>query len=218
MPVSEQSNHRGHPVRMRRGVHFDVMQFFGLRHALQHQYHRAPYRCYVDRLVRGVQHQHRLLHQRHAAGRYWRWESTAGGTLGAGHSRSTCIGGMAPPGIDHAWPPCAHRASLGYDPTEDVRRRSLKPRGPLSTRSPIWRLPRDTSPAPEVITSSTSKTRKLSTWLPGRVAKAPRTDSQRSSRVSRCFSGRGRMRVSRTDLYGRPRRFARGLAMRAAWL
>jgi hypothetical protein len=30
--------------------------------------------------------------------------------------------------------------------------------------------------APQVITSSTSKTHKLSTWLPGRVAKAPRTD------------------------------------------
>jgi len=127
---------------MRRGVHFRVMQFFGLRHAFQHQHHRAPYRCYIDGLVRGVQHQHRLLHQRHAAGRYWRWESTAGGTLGAGHSRSACIGGMAPPGIDHAWPPCAHRAFLGYDPTGDVRRRSLKPRGPLSTRSPIWHLPR----------------------------------------------------------------------------
>jgi hypothetical protein len=34
---------------------------------------------------------------------------------------------------------------------------------------------------PEVITSSTSKTRKLSTWLPGRVAKTPRTASHLSS-------------------------------------
>jgi hypothetical protein len=42
------------------------------------------------------------------------------------------------------------------------------------------RLEQASSVAPVVITSSTSKTRKLSTWVPGRVAKAPRTDSQRS--------------------------------------
>jgi hypothetical protein len=54
---------------------------------------------------------------------------------------------------------------------------------PITDLAPASRkvLAHESSVAPEVITSSTSKTRKLSTWLPGRVAKAPRTDSHRSS-------------------------------------
>src|SRR5215467_8576424 len=64
--------------------------------------------------------------------------------------------------------------------------------------------------APVVNTSSTDRTRRLSTWLPGRMAKAPRTDSQRSSRERIRLSGRAFVRMSSR------RRFARGLEIRAA--
>jgi len=60
--------------------------------------------------------------------------------------------------------------------------------------------------APIVITSSTSMTRWLSTWLPAPVAKAPRTASQRSSSVNKHSSGRGRLEWSRCR---RPIRLAR---------
>ena len=39
-------------------------------------------------------------------------DSTACGTIGAGHSRSGCLGGRTPPGFDRFWPSCAHRAPL----------------------------------------------------------------------------------------------------------
>jgi hypothetical protein len=74
------------------------------------------------------------------------------------------------------------------------------------------------SVAPVVNTSSNSKTRRLSTWLPGRVAKAPRTDSQCSSKVRICLSGRARVRISSTALCGNPSRFASGFESSAAWL
>src|SRR5260370_39682100 len=66
--------------------------------------------------------------------------------------------------------------------------------------------------------SSPSETRTLSTWLLGRVAKAPRTDSHRSSRLSTCLSGRARVRISSTALCGNWSLFARGLESSAAWL
>ena len=79
----------------------------------------------------------------------------------------------------------------------------------LLDRLPTWlqlqakRLAHASSVAPVVITSSTSKTRLLSTWLPGRVAKAPRTMRQRSSLLSMCLSGRALVRMSRTVFRGR---------------
>ena len=72
------------------------------------------------------------------------------------------------------------------------------------------------SVAPVVNTSSTSKKRKLSTWLPGRVAKAPRTDSQRSSNLSTCLSGRARVRTSSNALCGKRSLLANSLESRAA--
>ena len=74
------------------------------------------------------------------------------------------------------------------------------------------------SVAPVVITSSTSKTRLLSTWLPGRVAKAPRTMRQRSSLLSMCLSGRALVRMSKTGLRGRPAVSASVSAISSAWL
>jgi hypothetical protein len=79
-------------------------------------------------------------------------------------------------------------------------------------------LAQASSVAPVVNTSSTSKTRKLSTWLPGRVAKAPRTDSQRSSKLSTCLSGRARVPISSTALCGNPSLLASGLESSTAWL
>jgi hypothetical protein len=53
------------------------------------------------------------------------------------------------------------------------------------------------SVAPVVTTSSTSKTRSLSTWLPGRVANAPRAISDGSAIGSTRFCGRSRVRTSK---------------------
>src|SRR5882724_2558004 len=75
------------------------------------------------------------------------------------------------------------------------------------------------SVAPVVFTSSTSKTRRLSTWLPGCVAKAPRTDSRHWRNVSRCLSGHGRFLTSNTTPSGGNLiRFARRLEGRSARL
>src|SRR6267154_5461648 len=49
---------------------------------------------------------------------------------------------------------------------------------PMTDLAPLshWARAQAFNVAPVVNTLSTSKTRRLSTWLPGRVAKAPRTD------------------------------------------
>jgi hypothetical protein len=82
-------------------------------------------------------------------------------------------------------------------------RATVSPRTDLAPDSRSARA-QPSSVAPAVNTSSTSKTRLLSTWLPGRVAKAPRTDAQRSSKLSTCLSGRGLVLINKTDLCGKP--------------
>lgn len=72
--------------------------------------------------------------------------------------------------------------------------------------------------APVVITSSSSRIRKLSTRPRSDTAKAPRTASQRSSFRSKCFSGRGFDRRSNPGRYGRPSRLASGRPTRSTWL
>src|SRR6516225_9222000 len=47
------------------------------------------------------------------------------------------------------------------------------------------------SVAPVVITSSSNKTRRLPTWLPGRISKAPRTAAHRSRSVNTSCAGLG---------------------------
>src|SRR2546428_2587728 len=131
---------------------------------------------------------------------------------------------MAPPGIHRHVPVCAHHAlfSLSYHSlvlgTGFLTARATV--SPITDLAPASRNARAqaSSVAPVVNTSSINKTRKLSTWLPGRVAKAPRTDSQRSSRLRIRLSGRARVRINRTDLCGSLRRFAKGLEISAAWL
>src|SRR5712671_7751650 len=209
---------------MRRRVHFRVVHLFRLRHALQHQDHRAPHRRHVDRLVRRVQHQHRLLHQRCPARRIQVVGSTACGTFGTGQNLARHFGGVAPPGIHRHVPVCAHRAFLGLSYHSLVLGRGfLTARAavsPITDLAPASRsaLAQASSVAPVVNTSSTSKTRILSTWLPGRVAKAPRTDSHLSSKLSTCLSGRARVRISSTALCGNRSLFASGLEISAAWL
>src|SRR5271170_1213901 len=134
---------------------------------------------------------------------------SAFGTLSAGRSASAYFRGRPPPEISRLGPVCAHRATLPCEPYYLRLPRTGAGSGFLAARatvSPSTDLAPDSSSAlahsfsvaPVVITSSTSKTRFLSTWLPGRVAKAPRTDSQRSSRVSTCLGGLGRVLISRT--------------------
>src|SRR5207245_3782739 len=146
----------------------------------------------------------------------------AAGILGARHKLARNFGGIAPPGIDRHVPVCAHRAFLGLSYHSLVSGRGfLRARAtvsPTTDLAPASRSARAqaSSVAPVVNTSSTSKTRRLSTWLPGRVAKAPRTDSQRSSKLSTCLSGRALVRINSTALCGNRSRFARGLEIRAA--
>src|SRR5258708_2688802 len=224
MPVREQADHGRHFVGMRRGMYFRVVQLFRLRHTLQHQYHRASLCRHVNRLVRRVQHKHRLLHERRTPRRNQVVGSTASGTLGTGHSLARHFRGIASPGDDRHVPVCAHRVFL------ELSYHSLVPgRGDLTARAivspntdlaPASRsaLAHASSVAPVVNTSSTSKTRRLSTWVPGRVAKAPRTEAHRSSKLSTRLSGRARVRISSTALCGNCSRFASGLERSAAWL
>jgi len=71
---------------------------------------------------------------------------------------------------------------------------------PTTDLAPASRNAREhaSSVAPDVITSSKSNIRKLSTRLPFPIAKAPRTASHRSSKCNRCFFRRGRSRFGRT--------------------
>src|ERR1700674_1623562 len=152
MPVRQQADHRRHFMSMRRGMHFRVMHFFCLRHAFQHQHHGAAHGRHIDRLIRRIQNQHRLLHQRYTARRNRVVESTARGIFGTGRSRANRFGGVTPPvvdrsavthGIDRHWPLCAHRAFLGlaYHSLE-LGIGLLAARATVSPRSPIWPLPR----------------------------------------------------------------------------
>jgi len=54
----------GEGVREQTRRHGYLLHLLGLRHALQQQHHRSPHRCHIDRLIRCIQDQHRLLHQR----------------------------------------------------------------------------------------------------------------------------------------------------------
>src|SRR5262249_39642698 len=68
------------------------------------------------------------------------------------------------------------------------------------------------SVAPVVITSSSSKTRRLSTWLPGGSSKAPRTTAQRSRSVNTSLCGR---RFVRRQQNARVRQVQHFLALRS---
>jgi len=64
VPVGQQTNHRWHFVRMCRRVHLRAVHLLSLRHALQQQNHRPANSRNIDRFVRRIQYEHRLLHQR----------------------------------------------------------------------------------------------------------------------------------------------------------
>src|ERR1700739_2899971 len=92
-----------------------------------------------------------------------------------------------------------------------------------TTLTPAFRkaLKHASSVAPVVNTSSTSKTRRLSTrrpWRPWRVVYTPRTLRHRSLTGSRSLSGRGRLRSNRKEPQGNPKDRASGPAISSAWL
>ncbi len=78
VPVGEQADHRRHTHTVGRGVHFLVVMLLGLRHTLQHQHQCATHSRHIDRLERGIQHQHRLLHHRRLLHRHCRCGATLG--------------------------------------------------------------------------------------------------------------------------------------------
>jgi hypothetical protein len=202
-------------------MHFRVVQFFRLRYAFQQQYHGASHSSYINGLVCCIKNQNRFLHQG-SAGRNERSNVAADVPRSVGRKRSDRFGGMSPPVVYRLWSSCAHRPSL---PATGGRRRSLAGGRlgqmviPATDLAPASQRAREhaSNVAPAVITSSSSKIRKLSTRPPRRIAKAPRTASHRSSLRSRCFSGRGRERISRIGWYGRLRRLAKGRPIRSTW-
>src|SRR5712664_1469286 len=179
-------------MRVCRRVHFRTVQLLCLRHAFEQQHHGAPHGRHIDRLVGRIQDQHRLLHQRRTPHHNRVVDSTTGGTLCTGRGRPRRFRDFAPPGLKRFWPSCAHRASLGLDSSEPTAgcRAARATVSPITDLAPAPRnaLAQASRVAPVVITSSTSKTRRLSTLLPGRAAKAPRTESHRSSKLRICLS------------------------------
>src|ERR1700676_3259885 len=222
MAIRQQANYGGHLVSVRRGMHFRTVHFLGLRYTLQQQHHGTSHRSHIYGLVGRVEHQDGLLHQRRTSRHHRIVGSTTGRTFGARHSCGSRIGGMAPPGIARVWPHGAHRAFLGSSSPKPATglRTARATVSPITDFAPASSSAREqaSSVAPVVITSSTSKTRRLSTWVPGGGAKAPRTDSPRSSTLTTRLSGRGRVRISSTAWRGKRSLLARGLASRSAWL
>src|SRR6516162_556947 len=109
------------------------------------------------------------------------------------------LGASTPPASGECRPRRS-TASGRLAPIESVKTQTLRQRdshverrGPRSDRRPTGthfaQRAHASSVAPVVITSSSNKTRKLSTRPPLRIAKAPRPGSERSSLRSRCFLG-----------------------------
>ncbi len=102
-------------------------------------------------------------------------DSTAWGSFGG--SPGGGLGGSAPPEIERFWPSCAHSACfLGPTRPSPPHRATASPMTDLAPASPST-LAHASRVAQVVSTSSTSKTRSLSTSPPGRVAKMPRIAS-----------------------------------------
>jgi hypothetical protein len=114
VPIGKQPNYRRDFVRMRRRMHFGAMHFLRLRNSLKEQHHGPANRRHIDGLIRRIQHEHRLLHQRGPPRQYWVVGSTVRGIRGLGRTDATRFGGIPPSEIARLWPVCAHRATLNY--------------------------------------------------------------------------------------------------------
>jgi len=139
-----------------------------------------------------------------------------------GRKRSDRFGGNSPPVVYRLWSSCVHPvlSCYGCSAKELSGRPARAIVNPRTDLAPASRSAREhaSSVAPVVITSSSSRIRKLSTGPPSRMAKAPRTASHLSSLLSRCFSGRGFARTSNSGRYGKRHRFASGRPTRSTWL
>src|ERR1019366_3670532 len=148
-------------------MHFHVIDFFRLRHALDHQNHRATDRGNIDRFKCRVQDEDRLLHDRRLSSNrgYGAWWAllTPRFRQGARSERPTTLA------------KCFHIPILWYYTGASgvincgSARATVRP----ATRDAPARLrarEQASSVAPVVNTSSTSKTRSLSTWALSRVA------------------------------------------------
>ena len=102
-------------------------------------------------------------------------DSTAWGSFGG--SPGGGLGGSAPPEIERFWPSCAHSACfLGPTGPSPPHGATANPITDLAPASPST-LAHASRVAQVLATSSTSKTRSLSTSPPGCVAKVPRIAS-----------------------------------------
>jgi hypothetical protein len=134
------------------------------------------------------------------------------------------LGGCGAPGNRQNQTVVRSSRSLGYNyspmPVGVSRFTALATVNPITDLAPASSnaLAHASSVAPVVITSSTSKKRLLSTRLPGRVAKTPRTIRQLSSLVSMCLSGWALERVSKTAFSGSRSRLATSRAISSTWL
>ena len=193
MPVAKQANHRRNLNGLSGRVHFGVVGFLGLRHAFQHQDQGAPHGGNVDRLEGGVQNQHGSLHHRRAAGGQ-AWHCFA--TTGSGATRASPILGRGRKPNFGRLSMCAAFASLDrsltykmlaapcwfllvclcvpwlWSPRATIRNHSCdrQSRNCAGSRALRALARMNLSVAPVVITSSTSRTRSLSTRGPLRVA------------------------------------------------
>ena len=175
-------------MRMRRRMNFGAVHLFGLRHAFQKKHHSPPNGSDVNGLIRGVEDEDGFLHQ----------GSTMGCERGdvpanqiprsARHRHSTRFGDVSPPVVKGVWSSrCAHRASFGYLRVTNETQRAPAILSPSTHLAPASHNAREhaSSVALVVITSSSSRIRKLSTRPPVATAKTPRTVSERVSDLTR---------------------------------
>src|SRR5229473_699298 len=215
VPVGQQANHRRHLQRPRRGMELCVVVLLDLGHALEHQHHGA-----ANRRRKLWNSQCVSPQQPGSPGRARSWPCCNDSSS----SRSFFLAG-------HLWPraliwPGTYVARCHFARWMTGSGAACRLCETLAAVIPkTWEAPaprnaraQASSVAPVVITSSTSKTLRLSTRLPGRAAKAPRTVSQRSCKLSFSLSGRGFVRTSSADRNGSPSCRANGRAISSAWL
>src|SRR5207253_7840805 len=145
----------------------DALPIFGLRHSLEQQHHGPADRRNIDRLKRGVQHQYRFLHHGRSAlrrrGGWQTWQTT----IANGWRQDWLI---LPTYTVVRWVR-VHGSGFPRDNSQPVPSRREIARATVRATTldaPAFRraLEHASSVAPVVSTSSTSKTRRLSTRRP----------------------------------------------------
>src|SRR5437016_9771605 len=141
---------------------FVMVQLFGLCHSLEQQDHRPPYRRNVDGLEGRIQYQHRLLHDRRFAMDGRRGEQMRTSAIGERQD-----GFILPTYTVVRWVRVHPSGSLRGASKPPSSRRGIgraTARATTFATAPFRKaLEHASSLAPVVSTSSTSKTRRLST-------------------------------------------------------